>query len=116
MAGFLQRECGVKHGDRVGLYMQNSPQFVIAFYAILRADAAVVPINPMNRTGEVEHMLDDSGASVLFAAQELASQVTAAAREAGQLRHLIVSAYSDYLTVETDLTIPDFVRAPRQSF
>ena len=43
LAGYLQR-CGVKKGDRVLLYMQNSPQFVIGYYAILRADAAVVPV------------------------------------------------------------------------
>ena len=44
----------MKRGDRVALYMQNSPQFVIAFYAILRADAVVVPVNPMNLTGEID--------------------------------------------------------------
>ena len=39
LAGFLQQRCGVAHGDRVLLYLQNSPQFVIAYYAIVRADA-----------------------------------------------------------------------------
>jgi fatty-acyl-CoA synthase len=115
MAGFLQRECGVKKGDRVALFMQNSPQFVIAFYATLRADAAVVPINPMNRTIEIEHMLDDSQCSVLFASQELADQALPLLG-GKSLKHLVVSAYSDYLTVETELPVPDFVRAPRQSF
>jgi fatty-acyl-CoA synthase len=113
LAGFLQKECGVKRGDRVGLYMQNSPQWVIAFYAILRADAAVVPVNPMNRTAEVDYMLQDSGATVLIAAQELASQVTPLLGSP-QLQHLIVAAYSDYLTTETDLVVPEFLRAPRE--
>ena len=45
---FYKKKCNVKRGDRVALYMQNCPQFVIAYYAILRADAMVVPINPMN--------------------------------------------------------------------
>jgi fatty-acyl-CoA synthase len=49
-AGYLQEELGVGKGDRVVLYMQNSPQFIVAFYAILRANAVVVPINPMNTT------------------------------------------------------------------
>ena len=40
MAGFLQHECGVKAGDRVLLYMQNSPQWVLAFYGILQGVAA----------------------------------------------------------------------------
>ena len=115
LAGFLQRECGVKRGDRVALYMQNGPQFVIAFYAILRANAAVVPINPMNLTQEVRYMAQDSGAKVLIASQELAQN--ALPLIAGKpLDHLIISAYSDYLKVPTELTIPDFLKQPRQSF
>ena len=42
IAGFLQQECHVKAGDRVLLYMQNSPQWIIAYYGILRANAVVV--------------------------------------------------------------------------
>jgi fatty-acyl-CoA synthase len=114
MAAFLQQECGVKRGDRVALYMQNSPQFVIAFYAILRADAVVVPINPMNLGAEIDYMLRDSEATVMFAAQDIAAN--AVPLLGGALRHLIVCAYSDYLTTPTDLAIPDFVRAPRVSF
>ncbi|HSU63869.1 MAG TPA: AMP-binding protein, partial [Burkholderiales bacterium] len=41
LAGFLQKRCGVRRGDRVLMYLQNSPQFIIAYYAILRADAVV---------------------------------------------------------------------------
>lgn len=42
-------ELGVRRGDRVMLAMQNCPQLVVAHFAILRADAVVVPVNPMNR-------------------------------------------------------------------
>lgn len=49
LCGWLQREAGVAHGDRVILMMQNCSQFVIAYYAILRAGAVVVPVNPMTR-------------------------------------------------------------------
>jgi fatty-acyl-CoA synthase len=115
LAGYLQRECGVKRGDRVGIYMQNSPQFVIAFYAILRANAAVVPMNPMLLTNEARYMLEDSGAKVLFASQELAPNVLPLVG-GKPLEHLIVSTYSDYLTQSTDLAVPDFVKAPRQAF
>src|SRR5262245_3972782 len=71
LAGFLQKECGVKRGDRVALFMHNSPQFVIAYYAILRADAAVVPINCMNTTGELDQVLRDAGVTTLITVQEL---------------------------------------------
>lgn len=43
LAGYLEQKCGVRKGDRVMLCMQNSPQFALAFYAILRANAVVVP-------------------------------------------------------------------------
>ena len=65
LAGWLRRAAGVQRGDRVLLLMQNSPQFMIAFYAILRADAVVVPINPMNLAGEHEHLAADTGAVLL---------------------------------------------------
>jgi len=110
LAGHLQQACGVQRGDRVALYMQNCPQFMVAYYAILRADAVVVPINPMNVTAELAYMLQDSGARVLFAAQERFAQVEPLL-SGGELAHAIVVTYSDAITTETELTIPDFVRA-----
>src|SRR5690606_1660667 len=71
LAGFLQQRCGVARGDRVALFMQTSPQFVVALYAILRADAVVVPVNSMNRLEEVRHLVRDSGARTALVAQEL---------------------------------------------
>ena len=112
LAGFLQQECGVKRGDRVALYMQNSPQYVVGFYAILRADAVVVPINPMNVSAELGYLLSDSGAKVIIAAQERYDQVQPLLTQDGGLR-AVVATYSDYLTQDTELAVPDFVRAPR---
>ncbi|MDF3010493.1 MAG: long-chain fatty acid--CoA ligase, partial [Burkholderiales bacterium] len=63
LAGYLQQRCGVAKGDRVLLYLQNSPQFVIGYYAVMRADAVVVPVNPMNRTEELRHYVSDSDAT-----------------------------------------------------
>jgi len=111
IAGFLQQDCGVKAGDRVLLYMQNSPQWVLAFYAILRANAVVVPVNPMNRGEELRHYVVDSGAATAFVAQDLLGQMQPLLGEG--LQHLIVATYSDYLRVPTDLPLPDFVSAPR---
>ncbi|MCW5624590.1 MAG: AMP-binding protein, partial [Burkholderiales bacterium] len=63
LAGFLRHRCGVKRGDRVLLYLQNSPQFILAYYAVLRADAVVVPVNPMNLSGELRHYVTDADAT-----------------------------------------------------
>ncbi|MEK6291305.1 MAG: AMP-binding protein, partial [Paraburkholderia tropica] len=81
VAGYLQQHCGVKAGDRVLLYVQNSPQWVLAYYGILRANAVVVPVNPMNLTEELEHYVEDSGATTAFVAQELYPRIAPLAGE-----------------------------------
>jgi fatty-acyl-CoA synthase len=112
LAGYLQRECGVRRGDRVALYMQNSPQFIIAYYGILRADAMVVPINPMNRATELAAIVEDCGAKVIVAAQDLLGFVEPLLGRTVQ--HVVLGCYSDYLNTPTDLDVPDFVSASRQ--
>ena len=74
---------------------------------MLRADAVVVPVNPMNRTEELRHYVDDAQASVAIAGQELVERIAPLS-----LPHVIVATYSDFLRIPTDLPIPDFVRAP----
>ena len=62
------RQMGVQKGDRVVLNMQNCPQLVITHFAILRLDAVVVPVNPMNRMEELKHYILDPDAKALLAA------------------------------------------------
>src|ERR687886_377664 len=113
LAGYLQRDLGVEKGDRVILYMQNSPQFAVAYYAILRSDAVIVPVNPMHLTEELWHYVEDSGAQVAIVGQELYSQISPLADE-GDLEHVIMAAYSDYLEMETDLAPPDALPTQRE--
>ena len=110
LAGYLQQVCGVKKGDRVLLNMQNSVQFVIGFYAILRADAMVVPVNPMLLNEELAHYVRDSGAKTAIVAQEILPKILNLLHP-NDLHHIVVSTYSDYLTSETNLTVPEFVKA-----
>jgi len=107
LAGFLQSRCSVRKGDRVLLDLQNCPQWVIAYYAILRADAVVVPVNPMNRREELAHYVEDSQAGVAIVGQEVYDQI----QGLQGLRHVIVVTYSDYLREPTNLPVPPFVRA-----
>ncbi|MBU4318535.1 MAG: long-chain fatty acid--CoA ligase [Proteobacteria bacterium] len=109
LAGYLQKECGVKKGDRVLLFMQNSPQFIIAYYAVLRADAVLVPSNPMNLTGEMRHYIKDAGVSVAICGAELCHRLEPLIGTDG-LKHIIVANYGDYITEPTDLPIPDTVQ------
>ncbi|HVY06840.1 MAG TPA: long-chain-fatty-acid--CoA ligase [Burkholderiales bacterium] len=112
MAGFLQNRCGVRKGDRVLLQMQNSPQFIIAYYAILRADAAVLPVSPMHVTDELVHYFEDAGVSTALVAQDLYPQLKPLLGK--QAKHAIIATYADYLTEYTTLEIPEFVKQARK--
>ncbi|MDO5289005.1 MAG: long-chain fatty acid--CoA ligase [Pseudomonadota bacterium] len=97
LAAYLQ-SLGVQKGDRVLLDMQNCPQLVLAHFAILRADAVVVPINPMNRAEELKHYITDAEAAVAITTGELAAEMATASNalpEGQRLRHLIVTQYTD---------------------
>ena len=110
LAGYLQTECGVKKGDKVLLYMQNSPQFVIAYYAILRAEAVLVPSNPMNLTEELRHYIQDAGVSVAISGAEIYQNLAPLMGENG-LHHMIVASYGEYIKNPTDLQVPDITGA-----
>ncbi|MYM19622.1 AMP-binding protein [Brevibacterium sp. 5221] len=81
-AGWLAAR-GVRPGDRVGVYLANCPQFIVAFLAILRLRAVHVPVNPMFKAAELAHELDDARPRALLAQAEFRPVVQAAAAELG---------------------------------
>ncbi len=109
LAGWLQQN-GVKKGDRVLLYMQNSPQYVIGYYAILRADAVVIPVNPMNRAAELEHYISDTQSTICLAGMELAEFIAPLVGKT-YLERVVVAAYGKYVREPTDLKLPAEVAA-----
>jgi len=97
LAGWLQAQ-GVGAGDRVALYLQNCPQFVVALYAIFRANAVAVPVNPMNRADEFGHYISDPETKVVVCAADLAgfvAEADAALPPAQRLKAVLVTRYSD---------------------
>ena len=118
LAGWLQHAAGVRRGDRVLLDLQNSPQFVLAFYAILRADAVVVPVNPMSRVEELRHYVTDSQASAAFIAQDTIEHLLPLVGPT-PLAHVAMITYADELPADpaesADLTPPPFVREPARA-
>jgi fatty-acyl-CoA synthase len=89
---------GVRKGDRVLLDMQNCPQLLIAHFAVLRANAVVVPVNPMNRAEELKHYITDPDARVAITTADLAPELAradAGLPAAERLAHLVVTQFSD---------------------
>ncbi len=92
------RKMGVQKGDRVVLDMQNCPQLVITHFAILRLDAVVVPVNPMNRTEELKHYILDPDTKVAVTTADLAPELAAASNaleKSQRLKHLLVTQFTD---------------------
>ena len=115
VAAYLQQRLGVVRGDRVLLMSQNCPQFVIAFYAAMRAGAAVVPVNPMSTLPEVSYYANDSGAKVAFVAQDLLPLVqTLIGRDGSALASAVVHAYTEGVPASGIEVLPEAMRYAAQ--
>lgn len=112
VAGFLQQVLSIKKGDRVLLQMQNSPQFVIAYYAILRADAVVIPVNPMLLQDELNYIAKNSESSILICAQDTLSRYINLL--GNSIDNVLVCCYSDYIL--DDNLVPEWILANRIDF
>lgn len=60
---------GLQAGDRVALYLENSPSFITAYLSVLWLGGVIVPVNTRYRETELRHMLRDSGARVVVTDQ-----------------------------------------------
>lgn len=98
----------VQKGDRVAIYMQNCPQWIIAYFGILRANAVVVPVNPMLVERELEYILSDSGAKVAVTTSELYQRLAPVTEKLGI--EVICGHLADYLPEQPELPVPDFMR------
>jgi long-chain acyl-CoA synthetase len=82
---------GVGAGDRVALYMQNVPQYVIALYGLWKRGAVAVPLNPMFKEKELTYHLADSGARVLVLLESLYETTARPVLEAGTTVERVVT-------------------------
>ena len=89
-------DLGVGAGDRVALYLQNVPQFVIGMLAAWKVGGIAVPVNPMNRARELDAVLRDSGARVLVCLQGLYRDVARAVTQSTDVTAVITTSELDY--------------------
>ncbi len=90
-------DLGVRKGDRVALFMPNIPQFVIAFYGILKTGGVVVATNPQYTPREIEHQLNDSGAETIICMSRFYPIVQQAIPKT-KLKNVIVTNVKDYMS------------------
>src|SRR3954471_5577216 len=85
---------GVRKGDCIALYLLNSPQFIIAYFAALKCGATVTPISPVYTSHEVRFQLQDSGARVVICQDILYEKVQ---KSGVALEHVVVTNVGEYL-------------------
>ena len=86
---------GLQRGDRVAIFMPNSPQFVIAFYGILKAGGVGVATNPLYTPRELEHQMKDSGAELILVMSNFYRTIKQVQPNTS-LKKVIVSRIKDY--------------------
>lgn len=113
-AGWL-RGRGIAPGDRVAIFLENCPQFAIAYYGALRAGAIVVCLNPMHKAAELQHEFEDSGARALVTSCEGYAAIEPFRAQTG-LAAVAVTAYRDFLPEVPVLPPPSSFLAPAKVF
>lgn len=103
-AGWL-RTRGLQPGDRVAIFLENCPQFAIAYYGALKAGAINVCLNPMHKSAELAHEFEDAGVSVLVTSDHGYGAVEPIRAHSG-IRDVVVTSYRDYLPAEPALPPP----------
>jgi long-chain acyl-CoA synthetase len=96
VAGWL-RARGVGSGDRVGLMLPNVIEFAVLYYGALRSGAAVVPMNPLLKSREVQHYLGDSASSLVFASSSAMEEASIGATRAGTTPVRVDSAFMEQI-------------------
>ena len=89
-------ELGVKKGDPVGVLIPNTPQFVMAFYGILKAGGAVVANNPLYTARELEHQLNDAGVEVMLVMSNFYNLIKQVQPKT-KIKKIIVTNIKEYL-------------------
>ncbi len=89
-------EMGVKKGDRVGLFMPNTPQFVIAYFGVLKAGGVVVAVNPTYPVEEILTPVNDAGIEVMITLSRFYNKITEVRKKSG-LKKIIVTNIKETL-------------------
>lgn len=108
-------DLGLKKGGRVSLYLENCPQFVIAYFGILKAGGVVVAANPMFKEDELLYELQDSGTEIIIALDHLYPLVREIQKKI-TLSQVIVTSYWDFLPEKPALPIHPSMQPPKEIF
>ena len=107
---------GIEKGDRVAVYTQNNPQFLIAQYGAWKRGAIMVPINPMLKHKELDYQLNDSGTKVLVCLESLYESVAKEVLPNTSVEHVFTTSELDFLPEGAEEDLTSLAGSSRQRF
>lgn len=108
----LLLEHGIAKGDRVAVFLGSCPQFLIAFFGILKLGAVHVPVNPMFKATELRYELQDSGARLILCGDRLAGLVEEV-RPDTAVEAVIVTSLGEMAPAEPAMPVPPALLDPK---
>src|SRR5829696_5924231 len=92
---------GIEKGDRVAVYTQNNPQFLLAQYGAWKRGAVVVPLNPMLKARELDYHLNDSGSKALVCLESLYEGAAREVVPGTSVEHVFTTSELEFLQGKT---------------
>ncbi|MFD0944227.1 class I adenylate-forming enzyme family protein [Savagea faecisuis] len=114
-AQFLAEQ-NVKKGDRIALYMQNCPQYIIGYYAIQRIGATVVPLNPMYKETELLHAFQEGEITGIFCSEEGYPHIEEIREQLPELHVVVITNYSDFLLEQSTIPFPEELLVEKRTY
>jgi long-chain acyl-CoA synthetase len=87
---------GLKKGDRVAVYFPNSLEIIESYFAVGKAGAISIPVNPMFTPREIKYLVNNSEAKFLFTSEAFLPTLQSARNEMPSLEKVIVQGTRDY--------------------
>jgi long-chain acyl-CoA synthetase len=113
-AQYLQ-QLGLEKGDRVGLFLGNSPQYAIAHFGILKMGGIVCPCSPLFKEMELKYEVNNAGMKCLVALDQFMPIVNHVREEMPTLLSIVSTSFQDYLPPSPTLTLHNSLKVPKQT-
>ncbi len=107
-------ELGLKKGDRVGLFLGNSPQYVIGHFGILKMGGIVCPCSPLFKEMELSYEVNNAGMKCLLTLDIFMPIVGNVLKDMPTLLSVVTTNFNDYLPAEPTLPLVDYMKVPKQ--
>lgn len=105
---------GLKKGDRVGLFMGNCPQYIIAHFAVLKMGGTVSPLNSMFKEMELKYQIGDVGMSAVIAMDLFLPRLLNVLPDLPTVKTVVWTNFNDFLPPEPLMPLLDYMKLPRQ--